>query len=111
MKKWFPFFVSVFFCLSIWGYLIYLIFIPKEFPMVEHSSLVIEEQMPLEQPDSDIIDEALKTKENKAEKKQKMIKSIRKRGIHKEDLAFLAPDGTIAIDELLDVLEIKGWEN
>lgn len=107
MKKWFAFIVSLFFCLCIWGYLIFLILVPKEFPSIEHTNFVINDR-----EEFIIENEEVETKKQKEANEEKyFLENIKKRGIYKEDLAFIAPDGIITIDTLLEVLEIKeGWD-
>lgn len=99
MKKWSLLIFTGFSCVAVWGLVLWSVFnfsnqYVKTPQKSSNEQLIISSTEPLNRAE-----EVTLTKVE--------AKSIRARGIQKEDIKLIAPTGVISIDDLLTIVSVK----
>lgn len=92
-------------CLSVWGTLVSFVFFGDHRQHV----LELEDKLLIEVVENSTTDlwESITVQEDTLNPKETLRMNIKERGIWKEDVAHIAPNGEISIDELLAIVTQK----
>lgn len=108
MKKWLGLSIATTLCLIVWGYFIFsIISTDGKDQKVNFASEVNKSLLASKEYSEIVIKQDNETAEFVDERKAKrppFLEDIRVRGLHKGDLSDIAPDGIIAIDDLLAII-------